>query len=156
MTDTTVPVAMLFATLGLMLGFAPRHIAMIAIAASLIAAVSVASLPMTYVASVYVFPMIWLMITVLSVFVYWPRLQPPALTVTLAILAGMVGGVATAPRSFASLLAISVVVPATVAVVRGYPIAPRVVMAWLLAVTMLSAIMPHVVVHPGYVADHRG
>ena len=75
---------------------------------------------------------------------------------TLAILAGMVGGVAIAPQSFAPLLAISVVVPSTVAVVRGYAIAPRVVSAWLLAVTMLGAILPYVVAHPGYVADHRG
>ena len=146
----------MFATLGLMLGFVPRHIAMIAIAASLMVVIGITVLSVPDVSAAIVFPMIWLMIAVLSVFVYWPRLQSPALTVTLAILAGMVGGVATAPRSFAPLLAISVVVPSTVAVVRGYAIAPRVVTAWLLAVTMLGAILPYVVAHPGYVADHRG
>ena len=156
MTDTTVPVAMLFATLGLMLGFVPRRTAVIATAASLVVVVGVTVLSVPDVSAAVGFPMIWLMIAVLSVFVYWPRFQSPALTFTLAILAGMVGGVAIAPQSFSPLLAIFVVVPATVAVVRGYAIAPRVIMAWLLAVTMLGAILPHVVAHPGYVADHRG
>ena len=156
MTDTTVPVAMLFATLGLMLGFVPRHIAMIAIAASLMVVIGITVLSVPDVSAAVLFPMIWLMIAVFSVFVYWPRRLSFALTATLAILAGMVGGVAIAPQSFAPLLAISVVVPSTVAVVRGYAIAPRVVSAWLLAVTMLGAILPYVVAHPGYVADHRG
>ena len=156
MTDTTVPVAMLFAALGLMLGFVPRRTAVIATAASLMVVVGVTVLSVPDVSAAVLFPMICLMIAVLSVFVYWPRRLSFALTVAVAILAGLVGGVATAPQSFAPLLAVSVVVPATVAVVRGYLIAPRVVMAWLLAVTMLGAILPYVVAHPGYVADHRG
>ena len=159
MTDTTVPVVMLLATLGLMLGFAPRRIAIIAIAVPLVVAPGLALLPAPDMSAAIILQTLWLTIAVLSMFVFWPRFQSTALTIMLAVLTGMIAGVALTPLSraidLAPLLALSVVVPATFAVLRGYAIAPRVVMTWLLAVTMLGAILPHVVAHPGYVDDHR-
>lgn len=160
MIDATVPVAMLFATLGLMLGFAPRRIAFAAAAVSIVVALTLASLTRFNITDAAVVPAVWLVILVLSGLVYWPRYQSTALTIALAVLTAIVGGLAMAPISrpisFAAVLPLLVTVPASFAVGRGLSIAPRVLMAWLLAVSMLGAALPHVVSHPGYIPDHRG
>ena len=160
MREATVPVAMLFATLGLLLGFVPRRVALTGGAAALIAAYGgVHLLTPLYPLEAALIPC-WVTIGVVSVFIFWTRFLTTPLTVALSITAGIVGGFTSASSGnplgiYAASLAIVIAVPSSLAVTRGYAIAPRVVTGWLLAVTMLGAILPHVIPHPGYVPDHR-
>ena len=53
------------------------------------------------------------------------------------------------------IAALLLCLPAQFCVARGWAIAPRVVTSWLLAVALLVGAIPHLIVHPGYVPDHR-
>ena len=156
-----VPAAMVFAALGLMLAFVPRKTAAIGLALAIVLA-SVASLSRVGVAANDVAIMAcWGAVLVLAGLTYWPDPAAQLTNIAIAAIAGIVSGIAivasATPSSFLQpVLASLLIIPATVAVKRGYAVAPRVVASWLVAVAVLAALLPYVVAHPGYVADHRG
>jgi hypothetical protein len=103
----------------------------------------------------------WAAIVVLAVRTYWPSPMVRLNNLVIAAAAGVVSGTAIAASASPStlwqpLLTSLIIVPATLAVERGYAVAPRVVASWLVAVAVLAALLPYIVAHPGYVADHRG
>jgi hypothetical protein len=156
-----VPAAMVFAALGLMLAFVPRKTAAIGLALAIVLA-SVASLSRVGVAANDVAIMAcWCAVLVLAGLTYWPDPAAQLTNIAIAAIAGIVSGIAIVASATASsflqpVLASLLIIPATVAVERGYVVAPRVVASWLVAVAVLAALLPYVVAHPGYVADHRG
>ncbi len=161
MRDGSIPAGVVLAALGLMLAFAPRKAAAaciaLAIALAWIAGQSPFGLPATDTAIMAC----WAAVFMLAVGIFWRQPMTRLATAALSAIAGAVAGTAIAASAGASplwpaALAVIVIVPATIAVDRGYAIAPRVVMSWLVAVALLAALLPQVVSHPGYVADHRG
>lgn len=161
MTDSALPAAMVFAALGLMLSFAARTTAALSIAlAVLMAFAANAVAPDTIVHHAATIAC-WGVILIMAVLTFWPRQWPALVTISVSVAAGFVAGAfvataATPPKLWQAMLVILVALPATLAVERGYPMFPRVVMSWLLAVAMLAALLPYVVSHPGYIPDHRG
>ncbi len=156
-----VPAAMVFAALGLMLAFVPRRTG----AAGIALAIVLASLASLW--NLGAFPndaaimTCWGTVAVMAALTYWPRPLARRTNLAVAAIAGIVSGLAitasTTPSSlWQPLLASLIIIPATVAVERGYGVAPRVVASWLVAVAVLAALLPYVIAHPGYVADHRG
>lgn len=161
MTDAELPAAMVFAALGLMLGLFSHRIMIMGVtsvlSAAICASVTMTSLRLSNTAVLSC----WVMIATISIFVYWPRYALVAVVAAVSIVAGIVVGVALPATGYASNLAQSslsllIIAPASAATARGYSVALRVVMSWLLAVSLLAAILPFAVSHPGYVADHRG
>lgn len=70
--------------------------------------------------------------------------------------AGLVVAIEPVPVALAPVLAVLFIgFPARLCLARGWTIALRVVTSWLLAVAMLVGAIPHLVIHPGYVPDHR-
>jgi len=161
MMDPSLPVAILYAALALMLGFVPRKTA----AASLLVAGSltfaVSQIDWSAAIATPAITGCWVGVLVLAVWIYWPKRLGNSLAIALAAAAGIIAGIvvgsaATPFNPYPLVAAVLLVVPASVAVERGYAIAPRVVASWLVAVSLLAALLPFVVSHPGYVPDHRG
>jgi hypothetical protein len=156
-----VPAAMVFAALGLMLAFVPRRMAAGCLALVIVLA-SVASLSRIGAsANDGAIMLCWGAVAVLAARTYWPKPSARRTNLAIAAIAGVISGIAIAASATPSslwqpLLASLVIIPATVAVERGYAVAPRVVASWLVAVALLAALLPYVVAHPGYIADHRG
>ncbi len=160
MIDVAVPAGMMFATLGLALGFAPLRTAMMTVVVAALSAGGAALFSYRLDPETGII-LCCAVIVSTSIFVYWPRYLSAAVLVGLAIVAGGLAGSAirSAPAGSdisASVLALSAALPARIAVRHGYAVAPRVVMSWLLAVTLLIAALLFGVAHPGYVPDHRG
>ena len=161
MTDSALPAAMVFAALGLMLSFAARTIAAISIALAVLMAFVVSHMGSDTIVHQAATIACWGVISIMAVLTFWPRRWSAPITIAVSVAAGLVAGavVATAvtpPKLWQAMTVILVVLPATIAVERGYTMVPRVVMSWLLAVAMLAALLPYVVSHPGYIPDHRG
>ncbi len=161
MRGGALPAAMVIAALALTLGFVSRRTAALALGAATVAALlaSQMTVPDNWVEAAFL--LCWVSIGLISLFVYWPRRVHDGIVVGLGLLAGFAtGSVIAAEGTPTDLLRILpaalIVVPASIAVSRGYAIAPRVLASWLVAVALLAAIIPHVVVHPGYVPDHMG
>jgi hypothetical protein len=161
MRGGALPAAMVIAALALALGFVGRKTAAIALAAAAIAAavVSQLSVPDAWIEAAFL--ACWGSVIVIALFVYWPRQFHPGSAVALGLVAGLAAGLVIAAEGtpidlLRALPAALLVIPAGIAVSRGYAVAPRVVASWLVAVALLAAIIPHVVVHPGYVPDHMG
>jgi hypothetical protein len=161
MRGGALPAAMVIAALALMLGFVSRKTAALALAAAAIVAATVSWLPVPDDLIEAAFLACWGSVVVIALFVYWPRRFHTAIAVALGVVAGLAAGLVIAAEGtpvdlLRSLPAALLVIPASIAVSRGYAVAPKVVASWLVAVALLAAIIPHVVVHPGYVPDHMG
>ena len=161
MTDSALPAAMVFAAMGLMLSFAARTIAALSIALAVLMAFAASAVASDTIVNQAATIACWGVILVMAVLTFWPRQWPALVTIAVSGAAGFVAGAvialaATPPKLWLAMLVILVVLPATLAVERGYNIVPRVVMSWLLAVAMLAALLPYVVSHPGYIPDHQG
>jgi hypothetical protein len=160
MRDSMVPAALVFAALALMLGFTPRKLAAAATALAILAAVLASRLQWQSAYGDAAVLACSVVVAILAVRTYWPRPTDAAAVLFLAALAGVVSGIsialaATPANLWQPILPSVLLVPAWLAVRHGYAVAPRVVMSWLLAVAVLAAILPYVVSHPGYVADHH-
>ena len=161
MRGGALPAAMAIAGLALMLGFATRRTiaAALVLAGACLATASFAPVPDLWVEAIFLG--CWASVAVSALCTYLPRPVAPSVACLLASFAGMSAGLAIAaegrPTDVAlPILAALLVVPAQLAVAKGYAVAPRIVASWLIAVAVLAAILPHVVTHPGYVPDHRG
>jgi hypothetical protein len=160
MRDSLVPAAMVFAALGLMLAFVPRKAAAACIGVAVVLALVASQSKFGAPASDPAIMACWAAVSVLAFRTYWPS-RTRLNNLAIAAVAGLVSGFAIAASAAPSalwqpLLGSLIVVPATLAVERGFAVAPRVVVSWLVAVAVLAALLPYVVSHPGYVADHRG
>jgi hypothetical protein len=156
-----VPATMVFAALGLMLSFVPRKTAAVGIILAAVLAVAASQAPLGATANDAAIMACWAVLAVLAARTYRPSRAARPSNLAISAAAGLVSGTAIAASATPStlwqpMLAVLVVIPATIVVERGYAVAPRVVASWLVAVALLAALLPYVVVHPGYVADHRG
>ena len=154
-----MPAALLCAALGLMLGFVPRRIAMIGIGLLVVVALLASRVPLPSTMTEGAFLACWGSAVAIAACVYLPWQIPNSLTLTLAATAGVCAGlVITTEGSTADLAealpAVLIVLPSALAVRMGHCVAPRVVASWLIAVSLLAAIIPLATVHPGYVPDH--
>ena len=161
MTDSALPAAMVFAALGLMLSFAARTIAAISIALAVLMAFAASHVGSDTIVHQAATIACWGVILIMAILTFWPRQWPALVIIAVSGAAGFVSGAvieaaATPLKLWPTMVVVLVVLPATLAVERGYNIVPRVVMSWLLAVAMLAALLPYVVSHPGYIPDHRG
>lgn len=161
MRGGALPAAMVIAALALALGFVSRTTAAIALIVTVIAAAlaSRLSVPDAWIEAAFL--ACWGSVIGIALLVYWPRQFYPGAAVALGVFAGLAAGLVIAAEGapidlLRALPATLLVVPASIAVSRGYAVAPRVVASWLVAVALLAAIIPHVVAHPGYVPDHMG
>jgi hypothetical protein len=156
-----VPAAMVFASLGLMLAYVPRRLAAACIALAVVLALATSQLQFGESAKDAAIMLCCAVVSVLAIRTYWPSPLAQLNYLAIAAMAGVASGTAFAasiPSStlWQPLLASLTIVPARLVVERGYPVPPRVVASWLVAVAILAALLPYIVEHPGYVADHRG
>ncbi|MEO6153950.1 MAG: hypothetical protein ABIT09_05540 [Croceibacterium sp.] len=160
MRGAGIAAGLLLAALAFALGFVPRRVAIGGIVMAALSTLAVAftvtphDVDLTYAGC-------WLSLILAAVSVYWPRpaRRLPWLCLAFSLNAGGWAGLVLASEPAAarppwSLLALLLVIPATLCVERGWSLAPRVVTSWLLAVALLVGAIPHLVVHPGYVRDH--
>ena len=160
MIDVTLPSTLVMATLGIMLGFANARDRWTGVVIAVSIYIASAFVPTWRVGSVVVITACWVTIAAISVFVYLPRLQTHALVYTASAVAGLAAGIAQMPNGgglghVLPALGMLSIAPTLIAIRAGLAIAPRVVTSWILAVSLLAAILPFAVSHPGYVADHR-
>ncbi len=156
-----VAAGLLLAVVAFALAFVASRIAFGAIvvcAASCVATILAVRMP----APGWVFAGCWSSLIVTALLVYFPQpLQRwPWLALLLAgnggIWAALVVAVEGAARdALPILLTLAVIGPASLCLARGWVLAVRVVTSWLLAVALLVGAIPILVVHPGYVADHK-
>ena len=161
MRDMLVPAAMLSATLGLALGLASkRSIGGVCAAIMLAAALSAGLTSLRPLQPDRLVTLILIEIMMVSIAVFVPRLFGFTILCAASIVVGVTVGLAVStaqPSGFEYAVALPVLlfIPAWWAVRRGFAVAARIVMSWILAATLLAAVLPHIVAHPGYVPDHR-
>ena len=161
MRGGALPAAMVIAALALTLGFVGRRVAALALGAAAVMALLASRVTVTDDWTEPVFLLCWGGVGLIGSFVYWPGRLNDGIAVGLGMLAGAAAGIVIAaegaPGDLLRILpAILIVIPASIAVACGQAIMPRVLASWLIAVALLAAVIPHVVVHPGYVPDHMG
>lgn len=163
MSDGVLPAALAIAALSLLLGFAPRRTAALAllVAGLLAIGVSLSPLPSRLIDAAFL--SCWIVTASTALLTWLPNPPRPPIALALAGLVGTAAGAVVAAGADASpsdvlraLPAALLVIPASLAVERGYPLVPRVVASWLIAVALLAAILPYAVTTPGYVPDHMG
>lgn len=110
----------------------------------------------------WVFAGCWSSLIVTALVVYFPQIlrRWPWLVFLLAVNGGVWAALVVATESAAMavvpiLATLVIIIPAGLCVTLGWALAVRVVTSWLLAVALLVGAIPYLVVHPGYVADHR-
>lgn len=157
--DTALPVGLLCAVAGMMLAFIPSRSGLLGGLLLVLFAAGGIEIPARPQVVGVVLGGCWASLVVCALCVFWPRRLSIPLVYFLAANAGIWSGLALATNadgasSLLPVAALLIGLPASLAVHKGYQIAPRVVTSWLLAVAMIAAILPLVVKHPGYVADH--
>ncbi len=160
MTDSALPGTLVIAALALALGFVPPARAGVALVLAFGCSIAARTINVPLAPESGLLAC-WLGVCALAIATWLPTRWTPVVTLAAAAAAGMIAGVALAPVATytalgSCMLAASLFVPARFAVERGFGIVPRVVASWLFAVAVLAALLPLVVPHPGYVADHRG
>ena len=160
MISGVLPGVLVMATLGMMLGFSTAPDRWAGLALALAVSVAGAFVPSLRVAPAIAITGCWITVAAISVFIYLPRLQTRALVCALSALAALVSQLAQAPGGSGfthalPMLGLLSIAPTLFAIRTGFAIAPRVITSWILAVSLLAAILPFAVPHPGYVADHR-
>lgn len=159
MRGSILPAALLCASLGLMLGFAPRRVAALGIGVLIVVALAASRIVVPPESAEGVFLACWATTVGITACIYLPRPVPASLALVLAGVAGAAAGLTVRTESSTIDLAralpgVLTVLPSALAVGFGYRVAPRVVGSWLIAVSLLAAIIPLATVHPGYVPDH--
>jgi hypothetical protein len=160
MRDVTLPAAMTLMMAGLMLG---SQSANSAIAAALLAGgmavlLSLATIPLSGETAIIA---CCLTTALVGLTVYWSHMLQSRTVIVVALIAGIVAGLALgvttgSSRAYPAILGLLTVLPASIAERKNFGIARRVVASWLVAVAVLAAVLPYVIAHPGYVPDHRG
>ena len=156
-----VAAGLLLAVVAFALAFAGRRIAsggIVAGVAACLATILLVRVP----APSWVFAGCWASLIATALSVYFPQaLQRwPWLALPLAANGGVWAPLVVATQAAATdvlpiLATLALIIPASLCVARGWALAVRVVTSWLLAVALLVGAIPYLVVHPGYVADHR-
>ncbi len=159
MRGAILPAALLCAALGLMLGFVSTRVAAIGVAILVVVALVTSRVSVPVEMTEGVFLACWGSAVAIVACVYFPRPVPDLVAWLLAGIAGVCAGLvitteATTLDLAKALPGVLIVVPSALAVRMGQRIAPRVVASWLIAVSLLAAIIPLTTVHPGYVPDH--
>lgn len=157
MNGGIVPLLLLSATLGLMLGFAPRRTAIAGLAAFSLAALG------AFVAAIDIAPDIilaglWLTIITMAAAIYFPVAHWARATLPLSVNAGVWAGLHAGLSASHAQAALGLV-PALVAlsaawlVRRQFAIVIKVAASWMIAIASLAlfvSLMPT----PGYKPDH--
>ena len=160
MKGAAIAAGLLLGVLSFALAFAPRRTALIAAGMAVLAAI--AAHAVRGVSGPAAFMGCWISLGLAALAVYWPR--PLAgrrwPTLALALNAGIWAGLVEASEGLATPLpralpALLLGLPAAWCIARGWTIVPRVVTSWFLAAAVLTAMIPLLIVHPGYVPDHR-
>ncbi len=161
MRGAGIAAGLLLACLAFALAFVPRRTAIAACvtaAAVLVGAYFLVASPFVEVA----FAGCWISLAIAALSVYWPETARSRGWLCLAfggnvgIWAGLVLKTEAPASALLPVIAVLLLtIPARFCVARGWEIAPRVVTSWLLAVALLVGAIPHLIVHPGYVPDHR-
>lgn len=156
-----VAAGLLLAVVAFALAFVGRRVAIAGIAvciAACIATIVIERVP----APTWVFAGCWASLIVTACQVYFSQgLQRwPLLALSLAANGGVWAALVVATQGAATdvlpiLATLVAVIPAAVCIARGWVLAVRVVTSWLLAVALLVGAIPLLVVHPGYVPDHK-
>jgi hypothetical protein len=156
-----VAAGLLLAVVAFGLAFVGRKIAIAGIAvcvAACIATILIERVPVP----AWVFAGCWASLIVTAFQVYFSKgLQRwPWLALPLAANGGVWAALVVATQGAATdvlpiLATLIVIIPAGLCVAYGWALAVRVVTSWLLAVALLVGAIPVLVVHPGYVPDHR-
>ena len=161
MRGAAIAAGLLFACLAFALAFVPRRTAVAAISLSVLMVVAVYFI-VAHPPVELAFAGCWISLAIAALSVYWPETAGSRgwLCVAFAANAGFWAGLvlkteATAGALLPVIAALLLCLPAQFCVARGWAIAPRVVTSWLLAVALLVGAIPHLIVHPGYVPDHR-
>lgn len=158
MRNAVLPAALLFATLGLTLAFAPRRIRVpslvIAAIGAAIALISGIPAAMTDTA----FLGCWASLIITAACVHVPGGIGPrtalALSGNAGLWAGAIIAIAGSPSDLLRALpGVLLLLPAAV-IHRHAPIALKIVSSWLIAVAMLVASLHFLPVTPGYLPDH--
>lgn len=158
MNGGIVPSLLLGATIGLMLSFATRRIALTAIAgmAATAALVAWSALPASLTTAIFVG--IWSTIIVAAGITFAPPALVQRLAIPMAIAAGAGAGALASVSGRKSDLLLAVpagllFVPGVWLVARGYGIGVKIVASWMLAIAMLSMFVS-LTPTPGYQRDH--
>ena len=161
MNNAPVASGLLLAALAFALAFLPLRTAIIGIAIAAGTALLTAFLPAGGATNFWLAGC-WVSLIIAALSVYFPRfaIAHPAYALTFSANAGAWAGMViassqSATQLWAALAALALIIPAIFCVKRGWTIAPRIVTSWLVAVALLVGSIPHLVEHPGYVADHR-
>lgn len=156
-----VAAGLLLGVIAFALAFVGRRFAIAGIAVCILTGVAVILLTNAPMPA-WVFAGCWSSLIVTAILVYFPAAlhRWPALALPLAANGGawavlVVAVQAPAADALPIFATLTLIIPAGLCVARGWALAVRVVTSWLLAVALLVGAIPYLVVHPGYVADHR-
>lgn len=158
MNSGSLPILLLFATVGLALALAGARVALIALASLLASAVIVSLIPLPPLLLDPAFVGVWLSIIATAALVYVPRLPPERWAIPIAINAGVWAGAlaSLSDRQAGLLIALPVVLiflPGRWIVDRGHAIAIKVAASWMIAIAAL-ALFVSLTPTPGYKPDH--
>lgn len=158
MRSAALPAALLFATLGLTLAFAPRRIRVPGLAATTIGAAIVSLLGLPIVMQDTAFVGCWASLIVTAACVHLRGGPGPRAVLALSGNAGLWAGavIAATGSPFDLLRALPgalIILPAAI-IHRHAPIALKIASSWLIAVAMLAASLNFLPVTPGYLPDH--
>ncbi|MGB3794912.1 MAG: hypothetical protein WA957_01250 [Alteraurantiacibacter sp.] len=164
MTGGAIAAGLLLAALALATGFAQARQTIVALALAIFLALAVVLIGVEAPSDV-AFAGCWISVVATVVPIYLPGSFPfrrfslswPALGANAGVWAGLVlPGDLLASRDLAGVLIILFLAALSrFCVARGWPLVPRVVASWLLAVALLAGSIPYLVEHPGYVSDHQ-
>ena len=164
MRGVALPAALLCAALGLLLAFAQRRGLLPSLIALCLTAVLSSLFPFPTNTAEVAFAGCWISIILLAAAVHCPRWLNAPVAVAMAAVAavvhclgpraGMLISVEGArPDLVRALPAVLIMVPGRWFVGRGWQIAVKVVSSWLIAVSLLAALLPASPT-PGYIPDH--
>lgn len=161
MTGAMVAAGLLLAVVAFALAFSALRMAILsACGAGAVCLVTVALVPTQLFQ--WAFAGCWLSLIGTSLLVYFPVAQrrfvwvSPVVAINGGLWAGTV--IATEATSYDSLIVISVLIlflPARFLISMGWALVVKIITSWLLAVALLVGSIPLLVVHPGYLPDHR-
>jgi hypothetical protein len=158
MRGGALPPAMLCAAFGFALAFAPRRFVLLCLALLAVGAVGLSRVPVAGDWREWVFLGCWVSVILTCASVHLPRGLPSWLALGLAVNAGCWCGavisVAGEPADLAKALpCVLVFLPGYWLVATKRGIALKVATSWLIAASLLAAVLP-IVPTPGYMPDH--
>ena len=158
MRGGVLPAALLCAALGLALAFAPRR-ALLPALVTLCAAACAGVVMFQAASREAAFAGCWASVVVIALALHLPRGVPLWLALAMSICAGafagaVIGWEAQPVDLLRALPAALLCLPGRWIVRRGWPVALKVASSWLVAIALLSALLPTAATTPGYVPDH--